>query len=103
MMSGTGTAAASAAVAAFLGGATTAQFTPDPVHLTVAYSGSPTDYSYRRMILHYAALCALAGGVDLFVIGSELRGLETIRGPGRRRARPTPTASPSGTIRLWPD
>ena len=76
------TAAASAAVAAFLGGATTAQFTPDPVHLTVAYSGSPTDYSYRRMILHYAALCALAGGVDLFVIGSELRGLETIRGPG---------------------
>ena len=34
------------------------------------------------MILHYASLCALAGGVDLFVIGSELRGLETIRGPG---------------------
>ena len=33
------------------------------------------------MILHYAWLCAVAGGVDLFLIGSELRGLETIRGP----------------------
>jgi hypothetical protein len=34
------------------------------------------------MILHYATLCVVAGGVDLFLIGSELRGLETIRGPG---------------------
>ena len=33
------------------------------------------------MILHYANLCAIAGGVNLFLIGSELRGLETIRGP----------------------
>ncbi len=33
------------------------------------------------MILHYANLMVIAGGVDLFVIGSELRGLETIRGP----------------------
>lgn len=74
-------AAAAAAVATFLGNATTAEFTPDAVNLTVGYSGPATDYSYRRMILHYAALCALAGGVDLFVIGSELRGLETIRGP----------------------
>ena len=32
------------------------------------------------MILHYANLCCVAGGVNLFVIGSELRGLETIRG-----------------------
>jgi hypothetical protein len=27
-------------------------------------------------------LCIVAGGVDLFLIGSEFRGLETIRGPG---------------------
>jgi hypothetical protein len=81
--------AASAAVAAFLGAATPAQFTPDPVGLTVAYAGAPTDYSYRRMILHYAALCTVAGGVDLFLIGSELRGLETIRGPGWTKAGTT--------------
>jgi hypothetical protein len=74
--------AATAAVNAFLGGAATAQFTPDATNLTVAYSGSPTDWTYRRMILHYANLMVVAGGVDLFVIGSELRGLETVRGPG---------------------
>lgn len=76
------TSAAANAVATFLGSATTSQFTPDPVNLTVAYSGSPTDFSYRRMILHYAWLCAVAGGVNLFLLGSELRGLESIRGPG---------------------
>ena len=32
------------------------------------------------MILHYANLCVVAGGVDLFLIGSELRGLEMVRG-----------------------
>ena len=75
------TAAAASAVAAFLGSATPSQFTPDTVNLTVAYSGSPTDFTYRRMILHYAWLCAVAGGVNLFLLGSELRGLESIRGP----------------------
>lgn len=75
------TSAASAAVAAFLGSASIGQFTQDFTNETVAYSGSPTDFSYRRMILHYANLCVVAGGVDLFLIGSELRGLETIRGP----------------------
>jgi hypothetical protein len=33
------------------------------------------EWSYRRMVLHYAQLCADAGGVDAFIIGSELRGL----------------------------
>lgn len=73
---------ATAAVAAFLGTASKGQFTRDYVHKTVSYSGSPTDFTYRRFILHYANLCVVAGGVDLFLIGSELRGLETIRGPG---------------------
>ncbi|MEM8572420.1 MAG: glycoside hydrolase/phage tail family protein [Pseudomonadota bacterium] len=36
-------------------------------------------WSYRRFILHYAHLCAIAGGVDSFCIGSELRGLTQIR------------------------
>ena len=39
----------------------------------------PAEWSYRRFILHYANLCASAGGVDAFVIGSELRGLTTLR------------------------
>ena len=40
-------------------------------------------WNYRRMVLHYAQLAALAGGVDAFLIGSELRGLTRVRsGPG---------------------
>lgn len=34
---------------------------------------------YRRMILHYASLAEAAGGVDGFIIGSELRGLTQLR------------------------
>ena len=71
------TAAAAAEVAAFFG-------TAQPAHFSVAsgavqYSG-PVDWKYRRFILHYAKLCALAGGVDAFCIGSEMRGLTQIRG-----------------------
>ncbi len=73
--------AAASAVSSFLGPAIPANFTQDPLNGTVAYSGPASDYTFRRMILHYANLCALAGGVDVFLIGSELRGLEAIRGP----------------------
>lgn len=34
---------------------------------------------YRRFIRHYAALAATAGGVDGFLLGSELKGLTTLR------------------------
>jgi GTA TIM-barrel-like domain len=34
---------------------------------------------YRRFVLHYADLCALAGGVDVFLLGTELRGLTWLR------------------------
>ena len=34
---------------------------------------------YRTFVLHYANLCALAGGVDVFLLGSELRGLTWLR------------------------
>ena len=37
---------------------------------------------YRRMVLHYAALATQAGGVDAFLIGSELRGLTRVRAQG---------------------
>jgi hypothetical protein len=40
-------------------------------------------WNYRRMVLHYAQLCASAGGVDAFLIGSELKALTRVRsGPG---------------------
>ena len=40
-------------------------------------------WNYRRMVLHYAQLAAAAGGVEAFLIGSELRGLTRVRsGPG---------------------
>jgi hypothetical protein len=44
----------------------------------VHYSG-PQEWSYARYILHSAALCAAAGGVDAFCIGSELRGVTRMR------------------------
>ena len=68
-----------AEINAFLGTASPSQFTGQG--LTVGYSG-PAGWGYRRMILHYARLCALAGGVDAFLIGSELRGLTTLRRAG---------------------
>lgn len=71
------TAAAEAEVAAFFGTASASEFTVSSD--TVAYSG-PDDFSYRRFILHYAHLCAVAGGVDAFCIGSEMRALTQVRG-----------------------
>lgn len=44
-----------------------------------AFFGSPslssTEWSFRRFIQHYANLCATAGGVDAFLVGSEMRGV----------------------------
>lgn len=73
------TAAAEAEVVAFFGTAQPAHFSV--VAGAVQYSG-PVDWKYRRFVLHYAKLCALAGGVDAFCIGSEMRGLTQIRGAG---------------------
>uniref|UniRef100_Q07QB6 Gene transfer agent (GTA) orfg15 n=1 Tax=Rhodopseudomonas palustris (strain BisA53) TaxID=316055 RepID=Q07QB6_RHOP5 len=36
-------------------------------------------WNYRRMVLHYANLVAQAGGVDAFLIGSELKALTRVR------------------------
>lgn len=70
------TAAATAQIAAFFGSATAGNFSVSGT--TVSYSG-PADWGFRRMVLHYAHLCAAAGGVDAFVIGSELIGVTTVR------------------------
>ena len=47
----------------------------------VSYTGL-SEHSFRRMILHYAHLMSAAGGIDAFIIGSEMRGLTTVRGAG---------------------
>jgi hypothetical protein len=70
------TPAAGTQLQAFLGTAQPSHFAISGTSVT--YSG-PAEWSYRRMILHYAKLCAAAGGVDAFLIGSELRGLTTLR------------------------
>lgn len=46
-----------------------------------AYSG-PAEWSYRRFILHLAALARNAGGVDAFLVGSELVDLTTATDTG---------------------
>ncbi|OYU39210.1 MAG: host specificity protein [Pseudorhodobacter sp. PARRP1] len=71
------TATASAEVAAFFGTATPAHFAINGQ--SVSYSG-PSEWSYRRFILHYAHLCKAAGGVAAFCVGTELRSLTQIRG-----------------------
>ena len=70
------TASANNQIDAFVGSAAPAHFNNGTN--TVNYTG-PAEWSYRRLILHYAKLCALAGGVDAFLIGSELRGLTRIQ------------------------
>jgi hypothetical protein len=70
------TPAAALEVAAFFGTVQAADFTVE--NGTVSYSG-PQEWTLTRFILHYAALCKAAGGVDAFCIGSEMRGLTQIR------------------------
>ena len=69
-------ATAASQVAGFFGNAQVPDFAVSGE--TVSWTGG-NDWGWRRMILHYAHLCAAAGGVDGFLIGSELRGLTTIR------------------------
>ncbi len=72
-----GSAAAAAEVAAFFGAAAVGDFSREGER--VDYHG-PAEWSYRRFILHYAHLCAAAGGIDAFLIGSEMVGMTQIRG-----------------------
>lgn len=70
------TAAVDDQIGAFFG-------TAEPGHFhsnsgAVSYSG-PSEWSFRRFVLHNAKLCQIAGGVDVFLIGSELTGLTCLR------------------------
>lgn len=65
-----------AEVSAFMGTATAADFVISGESVT--YSGPPA-YGFRRFILHLAHLAAAAGGVDAFLVGTEMRGLSMAR------------------------
>lgn len=69
-------ASAATEVASYFGEAAVGDF--NPTADGVDYAG-PAEWSMRRFILHYAHLCAVAGGVDSFCIGSEMRALTQIR------------------------
>lgn len=71
-----GTAAAASQVAAFFGSAAPGDFSI--AGETVIYDG-PDEWRYRRLVLHYAHLAVAAGGVDAFIIGSELKSLTRVR------------------------
>ena len=74
-----GTAVAASEVDAFFGNAVASDFI---IHGGCVLYNGPNEWSLSRFILHYAALCSLAGGVEAFCIGSEMRGLTQIRGAG---------------------
>ena len=78
-LSGTsdGTAAVRAEIAAFCGEAAIPDFAARTD--TINFSGKAADWGYRRLILHYAHLALAAGGVDAFLLGSEMRGMTTLR------------------------
>lgn len=71
-----GTAAAGAQVAALFGTATAAQFGAASGQVT--YAG-PAEWTLRRMVLHYAKLAEIAGGVEAILIGSEMAALTRVR------------------------
>ncbi|MEM7722483.1 MAG: glycoside hydrolase/phage tail family protein [Pseudomonadota bacterium] len=71
---------ATAEISAFMGSAVPGHFTA--VGESVSYSG-PNEWKFRRFILHLAHLAKLAGGVDAFLIGTEMRGVSMAPdGPG---------------------
>lgn len=43
------------------------------------FNGGADQWNYRNFVLHYATLAAAAGGVDAFLIGSELKSLTRVR------------------------
>lgn len=79
-----GTAAAASQIAAFCGSAAPHHFGQNADGVT--YAGPAGDWGFRRFILHHARLAMAAGGVDAFFLGSEMRGVSTVRdGEGRFR------------------
>lgn len=81
------TSAAESEIDDFFGSASSSDFIISGT--TVTYAGSVSDKGYRRMILHYAHLCAEAAKrltdptkFKGFYVGTELRGVTQTRGAG---------------------
>jgi len=72
------TATAATQVNAFFGSAAASDIGTGSDGLPT-WTGSASEWGYRRMVLHYAKLCALAGGVGSFLLGSQLKGLTQVR------------------------
>lgn len=72
-----GTAACASQVAALFGAAQAGQFAR--LGNLVLYLGAE-EWSLRRMVLHYAHLAVVAGGVEAILIGSEMAALTRLRG-----------------------
>lgn len=71
-----GTGGAAGQIADFLGSVTAADFSLDGDRVVCTHPG---EWSFRRAILHAAMLAKAAGGVEGFIIGSELVGLTRVR------------------------
>jgi GTA TIM-barrel-like domain/Putative phage tail protein len=71
-----GTALAAEQIAAFFGTASASHY--HVANGQVSYSG-PNEWTFRRFVLHQAALAKAAGGVDTFLLGSEMIGLTRVR------------------------
>ncbi|TCK31304.1 putative tail protein [Ancylobacter aquaticus] len=71
-----GTAGAATQLAALFGTANAGHFGASGGR--VIYSG-PAEWSLRRMVLHYAKLAQIAGGVEALLIGSEMAALTRVR------------------------
>ncbi len=74
-----GTAAAEAQVDALFGHAQPTDFAT--FGDLILYLGAP-EWSLRRMVLHYAHLARIAGGVETLLIGSEMAALTRVRRAG---------------------
>ncbi|BCB20570.1 glycoside hydrolase/phage tail family protein [Bosea sp. ANAM02] len=70
-------AAVAAQIASFVGTVAPADMAVAGDSVTCA---TPDEWSYRRLVMHCAALAQAAGGVEGFVIGSEMVGLTHLRG-----------------------
>ncbi|RJG46431.1 glycoside hydrolase/phage tail family protein [Mesorhizobium sp. DCY119] len=90
------TATAGTQVSAFVGTAAPGHFGGSGT--TVTYSG-PAEWSYRRFVLHNAKLAQLAGGVESFLIGSEMVGLSTVRSSASAYPFVTALAALAGDVR----
>ncbi len=65
----------------------------------IDYNG-PNEYGFNRFILHYATLAELAGGVDRFIIGTEMRGVTTLRESDREYPAVTKLKNLAADVKL---